>query len=126
MDVDLPEQNNEISSTLRSWGSTETLCFGDLDNDYDTSSLSSVELEIIQRNTCFNCAHKEPLDICIEIDNEWVEKNICVIVVRNTIYLKCRGCFRLFHLACLQQAITVYQLRDWTEEDFTCIHCQSS
>ena len=113
-------QSNIVSSTLKSWASAETVCFGDSDAIYDTDSL---EWAIIRRNTCVNCKKEESLDICAEIDREWLEKNLCLIIVRNTIYLKCRRCFRLFHLACLDFTVSVYQLRDWSEEDFSCPHC---
>ena len=111
-------QNNAVSSSsvLKSWSSAETLTFSDLDEDPEVANF-------VNENTCAVCRQKPSLSTCGKLASQWLERNICCLVVNNIVYLKCRSCYKVFHLSCIAQPLSVEELRDYIEEDYCCDRC---
>ena len=103
-------QDKEVSSSLMHRSdSAETLCFCDIESEGEF--------------TCCVCHVRTTPEVAQELAEQWLDRNISLLMVKNIVYLRCRGCLRVFHLACITRNLTVDDLRALCEEDFCCEDC---
>lgn len=105
-------QDSSVSSSLKSWSSQETVCFG-TEGELENSEFA-----------CAVCRIPPPEEFCEELNRQWEENNSCLLVANNIVYLKCRVCHKLHHLSCISETITADDLVTYQEEDYSCILCR--